>query len=115
MKAKTEELLYLLFWNCDMLARPTFRNLTDSFESWAYRNGLGRQLAVLERQKFLESRSADGDYSSAVDRVLRLTEAGRLHVLGGRDPETRWRRRWDGRWRIVLFDLPNAQSKLRNR
>ncbi len=30
MKPKTEELLYSLFWCMDMLANPTFRNLTDS-------------------------------------------------------------------------------------
>ena len=33
---------------------PTFRNLTDSYESWAYRNGLLRQVVTLERQQFLE-------------------------------------------------------------
>jgi hypothetical protein len=32
MRAKSEELLYLLLWACDMVRRPTFRNLTDSFE-----------------------------------------------------------------------------------
>ena len=31
-----------------MLVRPTFRNLTDSYESWAYRNGLLRQVSMLE-------------------------------------------------------------------
>jgi phenylacetic acid degradation operon negative regulatory protein len=115
MKAKTEELLYLLLWTCDMLACPTFRNLTGSFEEWAYRNGLGRQLAELERQKLLESRHPGGQSPRNLDRVLRLTEAGRVHALGGQDPEVRWRRHWDGRWRLVLFDLPNAQSKLRDR
>src|SRR5919109_144093 len=58
MKPKTEELLYFLLWACEMLARPTFRNLTESFESWAYRNGFDRQLAELERQKLLESRTS---------------------------------------------------------
>ena len=55
MKAKTEELLYLLLWTCERLVRPTFRNLTDSFESWVYRNGFNRQLAELERRKLVES------------------------------------------------------------
>ena len=115
MQGKTEELVYMLLWTCDMLTRPTFRNLTDSFESWAYRQGLQRQLAKLEQQKFLESRPAGGDDPCRFDRVFRLTEAGRLHALGGRDPEARGHRRWDGHWRLVLFDLPNAQSSLRNR
>jgi phenylacetic acid degradation operon negative regulatory protein len=114
MKPKTEELLYLLLWTCDMLARPTFRNLTDSFEVWAYRNGLQQQLARLEQRQFLET-APEAREAPVRDRALRLTEAGRLHALGGRDPEARWRRVWDGLWRLVLFDLPNSQARLRDR
>lgn len=114
MKAKTEELLYLLLWTCERLVRPTFRNLTDSFESWVYRNGFNRQLAELERRKLVESSLAPARGREASDRVLRLTEAGRLHVLGGRDPEAAWRRSWDGRWRLVLFDLPALEGTKRN-
>ena len=50
MKPKTEELLNLLLWSAEKLTRPTFRNLTDSYESWAYRNGLLRQVSALEKQ-----------------------------------------------------------------
>ena len=95
--------------------RPTFRNLTDSFEGWAYRNGLTRQLYELERQKFLESTVAARKQAGVSERVLRLTETGRLRALGGRDPESRWRRDWDGRWRLVLFDLPVAHGTARDR
>jgi hypothetical protein len=49
MQPKTEEFLNLLLWSADTLARPTFRNLTDSHESWTYRNGLMRQVATLEK------------------------------------------------------------------
>ncbi|MBM3879691.1 MAG: hypothetical protein FJ387_08220 [Verrucomicrobia bacterium] len=110
MKAKTEELLYLALWACDTLSRPTFRNLTDSFEGWAYRNGFLRQLHRLERRQWLESQT-----SPTGDRLHRLTEEGRLQALGGRDPEACWRRRWDGRWRLVLFDVPEARSSTRNK
>ena len=110
MKAKTQELLSLLLWTCDMLSRPTFRNLTDSFETWAYRNGLDWQLARLAQGKLLERR---GDKRS--DRVYRLTELGRLQSLGGRDPEACWRRIWDGRWRLVLFDFPRIKNAARNK
>ena len=54
MKPKTEGFLNLLLWSADVLMRPTFRNLTDSYESWAYRNGLMRQVATLEQQQLLE-------------------------------------------------------------
>ncbi len=114
MKAKTEELLYLLMWTCEMIARPAFRNLTDSFESWAYRNGLMRQLAELERRKFLESSCLPSSEGPAEPRAVRLSELGKLHALGGRDPEAEWRRPWDGRWRVILFDLPNSQTALRD-
>lgn len=87
MQPKTEEFLNLLLWSAGMLARPTFRNLTGSYENRAYRNGLMRQVATLERQQLLER-----DASAPEDRLDRLSAQGRLHVLGGRDPEERWAR-----------------------
>jgi phenylacetic acid degradation operon negative regulatory protein len=114
-KPKTEELLYWLLWSGETFARPTFRNLTDSFEGWAYRNGLKRQLAELERKELLESLMPASNTPRSVERVVRLTEAGRLHALGGREPESRWRREWDGLWRLVLFDLPVGQDGARDR
>ena len=110
MKAKTEELLYLLLWSCEQLTRPTFRNLTDSFEGWAYRNGFQRHLEELERRKLIESRAPDSD-----DRVHRLTAEGRLLALGGRDPVERWSRHWDGQWRLAVFDVPLGQDNRRKR
>ncbi len=111
MRAKTEELLYLLLWSADQLARPTFRNLTESFESWAYRNGFLRELAELERRRFLERNAAE----MRATRLYRLTTEGRLRALGGRDPEAQWSRPWDGRWRLVLFDVPLAANSHRVR
>ncbi len=110
MQPKTEELLYLLLWTADIALRPTFRNLTSSFEGWAYRNGLLRELSTLERQHLLER-----DKNASGDRLYRLTAQGRLHALGGRDPEQRWARSWDGRWRMVLFDVPMGQNAQRER
>jgi phenylacetic acid degradation operon negative regulatory protein len=110
MKPKTEELLLFLLYSSDMLMRPTLRNLTDSYESWAYRNGFLRQLTRLEKLKLIES-----DPGSTDERIVRLTEAGRLHALGGTDPEARWSRPWDGMWRLVLFDLPRGQNAHRER
>jgi len=100
----------LLLWTADMLARPTFRNLTDSYESWAYRKGLLKQVSRLEQQRLIER-----DSRSPEDRLYRLTERGRLHALGGREPQARWSREWDGRWRLVLFDVPTARNTHRAR
>ena len=110
MQPKTEELLCLLLWTVDIFSRPTFRNLTDSFEAWVYRNGFQVQLQKLERDKFLER-----DSSHPGDRLYRLTEQGRIHALGGRVPEVQWSRRWDGVWRLVLFDVPIGQDARRVR
>jgi phenylacetic acid degradation operon negative regulatory protein len=108
MKPRTELLLYHLLWSADQLARPTFRNLTDSFESWAYRNGFLRHLQELEGRQLLERQ-----VGSTADAIYRLSERGRLMALGGRDPMAQWGRRWDGRWRLVLFDLPEAKASAR--
>jgi phenylacetic acid degradation operon negative regulatory protein len=108
--AKAEEFLNLLLWSAEQLMRPTFRNLTDSYESWAYRKGLLVQLHRLERRHWIERKA-----SAPKDRIYRLTEQGRLHVVGGRDPERRWTRFWDGQWRMVLFDLPLGKDAQRRR
>ncbi len=114
VKPKTEELLYLLLWSCDLLRWPAWRNMSESFEGWAYRNGFHRQLARLERQHLIELRP-DRPNACVSERVLRLTELGRLRGLGGRDPEARWQRPWDGCWRLVVYDLPAAEGTKRNR
>lgn len=109
MHAKTEELLYLLLWAAEMISRPTFRNLNESFEGWAYRRGFVRQLDRLEKQQWLERHPGPKG-----ERLHRLTAAGRLQALGGRDPESHWKRRWDRYWRLVLFDVPESRSSTRN-
>jgi phenylacetic acid degradation operon negative regulatory protein len=110
MRPKTEEFLNFLLWSAEKLARPTFRNLTDSYEAWAHRSGLLRKATSLEGQNLLER-----DTTSPDSRLYRLTWQGRLHALGGRDPQARWSREWDGRWRLVLFDVPTVQNTHRNR
>jgi DNA-binding transcriptional regulator PaaX len=115
MHPKTEEFLYHLLFTCDVLFHPTARNLSHSFESWAYQKGLNRRLIHLERRQLLEQRPAESERGSAVARVVRLTQAGKLHVLGGRDPEQRWSRPWDGLWRLVAFDFPERQNHVRDR
>ncbi len=108
MKASTEELLYYLLWSADQLMTPTWSNLNESFESWAWRNRLGRRIAELERLELIEARPRQNG-----ERLVRLTEAGRRRALGGRDPLAQWSRPWDGRWRFLLFDLPREKKHLR--
>ncbi len=116
MRARTEELLYYLYWTCDIIARPTFRNLTDSFEAWAYRSGLQRQLAELARRKLIERDGgpAPSRRNPLMARPVRLTEEGRCKAIGMRDPVAAWKRPWDTKWRLVLFDIPNDQAPVRH-
>src|SRR5687767_11653237 len=100
MHGKSEELLNTLFWALDMFAQPTLRNLTSSYEEWAYRNGLSRQVYRLEKANLI-TRSGSTD-----QRIFRVTDEGRRLALGGRDPEKHWGRKWDGLWRLVVFDIP---------
>lgn len=113
MRAKTEELLYLLLWTADKYGRPSYRTVGESFEGWAYRKGLLRRLQRLERKKFLESQP--GPRTNCLQRLYRLTDAGRIQALGGRDPEACWGRPWDGTWRLVLFDVPESRRGIRNK
>jgi len=106
MKPATEEFLYALLWTLDVASRPTWRNL--SYEGWAYRHGLLRRIRELEEQNVIEVKIADDG-----KRVVRLTEAGMGIARRGIHPPSLWGRKWDGRWRIVFFDL--AEDKLRAR
>jgi phenylacetic acid degradation operon negative regulatory protein len=110
MKAKSELMLYHLFWLADHTMRPSIRRSGESFEEWAYKNGYPRQIQTLERQGMLESSSAE----KGAKRVVKLTREGTLRALGGMDPAERWDRPWDGQWRMALFDLPEEKRSLRN-
>jgi phenylacetic acid degradation operon negative regulatory protein len=114
MKAKTEAFLYSISWAFYVLSKPTWRSMTDSYEQWVYREGLQRQLERLERAELVEFEN-NGANSTIDSRLLRLTEKGRIHVLGGRDPEAWWNRAWDGRWRVVMFDVPISKRALRDK
>jgi len=80
-----------------------------TFEGWAYRKGFLQQIQRLERRKYLEQHKRGVD-----DRLIRLTEAGHLFALGGRDPVAQWDYPWDGAWRMVLYDLPGQQERRRS-
>lgn len=45
--------------------------------------------------------------------VLRITNAGRKAIQEDVDPEAYWSRSWDGKWRMIAFDLPASKQTLR--
>jgi phenylacetic acid degradation operon negative regulatory protein len=111
MTAKTDLLLYRLLWLAEKPFRPSFYHLDQSFEGWAYRNGLLDQIHRLEARGYLEARH---DPASG-KRLHRLTEAGRAAALGTRDPESAWAAAWDHKWRMILFDVPERERSKRRK
>ncbi len=111
MRAKTELLLFHLLWAAEGVLRPTFRNLDQSFEGWAYRSGFLPQIRRLEAQGLVEAKQG----GLGKKTFVRLTEAGRVAALGGRDMDKAWPADWDGKWRLFLFDIPVKEEALRKR
>jgi phenylacetic acid degradation operon negative regulatory protein len=107
--SKSQDWLALLAHALDVLINPSPAKLLESFESWDYRHRLRPQLRRLERLRLIERRER------GAHAACRLTAAGRLAAQGGVDPLARWQRPWDGRWRLMLFDLPSRQKSLRLR
>lgn len=106
MKPTIEEFLYFVMWTCDRMPDPTFRNLSGPFEDWCARTGANRHLARLEQRRLIDSK---------LKGMLRLTDAGRQAVFGRRDPREHWDTKWDGQWRIIMFDLRLDQNTERQR
>ena len=105
-----DDLLTLLLYGLDIATRPTLGNMVQSGESWQRYQGLhSSQLHKLRNKGLVERHGDKGHWA------LSLTEPGRLRVLGGRDPEERWGRNWDGKWRMLMFDLEVGNESLRRR
>ena len=107
--SQSRDWLTLLLYGLDLIANPSPAKLVESFESWNYRHCLRPQLRRLERLRLLER----GERGSGVP--YRLTATGRLAAQGGVDPPRRWKRAWDGQWRVLLFDLPSRERLARLR
>ena len=105
---KSNEWLGLFLWTLDILMNPNTQTLLESFESWDYRNRLRQDLKQLHRSRLIECQGVRNKSR------WRLTGQGHQVANGGMDPVARWSRKWDGRWRVLLFDLPEQQQPLRS-
>ena len=108
-KWTAEDVLLLLVFGLEQMTSRSLPRLTESYEAWEYRNRLRYHFRRLEAQQLIKREEG------AEGMVYRLTDVGQLAVAGGRHPEQCWNRPWDGRWRMVLFDLPAQQHKVRQR
>lgn len=80
--------------------RPTLREANDLDHAIGDILLRRREFRQLEENGLVE---AGGDGAAG---VVALTALGRAVFNGGRLPEEAWNRRWDGTWRLLLFDLP---------
>ena len=101
--------LRLVMESCDALGEVSAAVLWSAWQRWIGAERFHRKLAQMSRAGWAECRGT----ARNLDRVIRLTAAGRLAAVGGRDADARWSRPWDGRWRLVLFDIPEHTRGLR--
>lgn len=88
------------------LMRPTVGSLT----------GGGYDDEPLDRKlRRLAARGVITLPEPADPRIIRLTEMGQTLAHGGVSPAARWARPWDGRWRMVLFDVAEHDRPARTR
>jgi len=73
--------------------------------------------ARFEREKLerIRKRGLVEGPEAGLGGVLRVTALGKAAFDGGRAVEEAWGRGWDGRWRLLAFDLPRhaTQSRVR--
>ena len=110
ISAKIEFLLYCLLDTLDLLTNPSAhlfgrRSGAPDLE-WEGR----KKSAYLVKRGLVES-----EIDAQRRRVYRLTRSGAICALGGRDPQAGWTMPWDGQWRLVIYDIPESDRKLRLR
>ena len=102
-----EDVLNFLLWNAEKVINPSRRTWDRSFDDWVYRNTDRGQFHRLIQHRWVEREKKGRRYS------YHLLAQGRLAALGGIDPPTRWRRPWDGLWRMVVFDIKETKRDRR--
>lgn len=97
--------------NLPRVLKPLLTN-PDENESWKRFNihYLKRTFARLEKQKLVEKGEEDGR------EVVRITDHGRRRILKYALDELTIEKpkRWDGKWRLVSYDLPESLQRVRN-
>jgi len=102
------ETLFLMGAFVALAIRPTRGNFDWIFDGLINDSRTKKQqLKRLEDRGLVESELRNGRW------VPRLTALGRAVFAGGRQPESAWARPWDGKWRILSFDLPRKERATR--
>lgn len=75
---------------------------------WEYplkKSALSKAIARLREKDFIET-----DKSETGRLILKLTDEGRTAILLGQENVDNW----DGKWRIVIFDIPEQKRLIRD-
>ncbi len=88
------------------------RVLQETQKEWEKVNeeSLRRAINGLYRNKLIDwNEKADGKIT------IKLNDLGKQRVLGYNLEEIKVKKpkKWDGKWRMVLFDIPNSKKKVR--
>ena len=107
-RSNLEEFFLTLLWGMDTLLNPSLSTVGQSFEAWERRLG-----GSTRRWERLEKRKLVARDSRTKELVYQLTDAGRAAAMGGANLSAAWNLPWDGKWRVIFFDLPERDRKLR--
>jgi phenylacetic acid degradation operon negative regulatory protein len=99
-----DEVLDLFCWGLCTLTNPTLRNLLAGYEEYMYRERPDRLFGRMEHEGLIQS-TGSGKGSS-----FTITASGK-RLVSGISPRTNWEKKWDGVWRVVAFDVPEARRK----
>ncbi len=91
-------------------AIKVFRNFGDAKVRTRYRYSVNTTIRRLQKKGLIAVEQHGGK------PCYRLTERGALELVRYKMKEkTITRRRWDGKWRVVIFDVKEDQRTIRNR
>ena len=104
---KVDELLALFLVAGDKLSRSTLAHLCAREVESEYRYGWQQALWRAGQRGLLQR------HQKARDVIYALTAMGRQAVQQVGNPTAGWGFKWDGQWRLFLFDLPAHEHQLR--
>ena len=77
----------------------------DGWDRSLKKSALSKAIARLREKGFIETERIDTG-----KMIFKLTDEGRTVLLLSKDEEENW----DGKWRIVIFDIPEQKRIIRN-
>ncbi len=89
----------------------------ERFEIYRFlENNAAERSQFLARVRYLKSRGFIRRFSEGKESFLEITEKGKKHLLSSdlRHISVKRPTKWDKKWRLVIFDIPEKNKVLRN-